>query len=107
MTLTVAHLTTTVLNVVDRHYSGTASGINNAVSRTAGLLAIAIMGLVMLHVFSGSLTQQLATLPVPPGVRQAIEAQSGNLSGIKLPQEVSGSTRALLQHAIDQAFVDG
>lgn len=107
MSVTVAPLTTTVMNAVDLHAAGTASGINNAVSRTAGLMAIAVMGLVMLSVFKNSLVQQLAALPLPADLRRTVEAQSGSLAGITLPRYVSNSTQALLQHAIDQSFVDG
>lgn len=107
MTVTITPLTTTVMNAVEQHYVGTASGINNAVSRSAGLMAIAVMGVVMLHVFGDNLAQQLAALPIPTSLRQAVEAQSGNLAGIKLPSGVDDATRTLLQHAIGQSFVDG
>lgn len=107
MTVTVAPLTTTVMNSVEQHTAGIASGINNAVSRTAGLMAIAVMGLVMSGVFSGSLVQQLDSLPLSASLRRTIEARSGSLAGITLPTDIGNSTRALLQHAIDQAFVNG
>ena len=107
MSVTVAPLTTTVMNAVGQQFAGTASGINNAVSRTAGLMAIAVMGLVMVRVFTSSLAGQLAAISIPANIRQAVEAQSGNLAGIKLPQGTNNAMQALLQHAIDQSFVDG
>jgi EmrB/QacA subfamily drug resistance transporter len=107
MTVTVAPLTTAVMSAVEQHYSGTASGINNAVSRTAGLIAIAVMGIVILHVFGNSLDHQLTLQDIPVAIRQAVEAQSGRLAGITIPQSINGPVRVLLKQAIDQSFVNG
>jgi len=46
MTMSLAHLTGRVMNAVSDNESGTASGVNNAVSRLAALLAIAVFGLI-------------------------------------------------------------
>jgi MFS family permease len=105
MTVTVAPLTTAVMGAVDQRHAGIASGINNAVSRTAGLLAIAVFGIVALAVFSNSLESQLATLHLSPGVQQLIEVQRTRLAGITIPTSVSAETQAALKRAIDESFV--
>ena len=105
MTITVAPLTTTVMGAVEQRHAGIASGINNAVSRTAGLLAIAVFGIVALAVFTSSLESHLATLHLAPGVSHLIDAQRTRLAGITIPPNVSGETQAALKRAIDESFV--
>jgi hypothetical protein len=105
MTITVAPLTTAVMGAVEQRHAGIASGINNAVSRTAGLLAIAVFGIVALSVFTSSLESHLAALHLSPGVQQLIEVQRTRLAGITIPTRVSGEVQAALKRAIDESFV--
>jgi MFS family permease len=105
MALTVAPLTTTVMGAVDQRHAGIASGINNSVSRAAGLLAIAVLGIVALGVFSGSLDSRLAPLQLSPQLHHIIDTQRIRLAAIQIPSDVPAATRAALKNAIDQAFV--
>src|SRR5437660_1809734 len=89
MSITVSPLTTTVMGAVDQRHAGIASGINNAVSRTAGLLAIAVLGIVVVSVFTSSLDSHLATLHLSPAMQHLIEMQRIKLAGIDLPMHVS------------------
>jgi len=105
MTVTVAPLTTAVMGAVEQSHVGIASGINNAVSRTAGLLSIAILGIVALSAFNVSLDSHLATLHLAPGVQHIIDVQRVKLAGITIPTSVSGEMQVALKRAVDEAFV--
>lgn len=100
MSIVVAPLTTTVMNALDPSLAGTASGVNNAVSRAAGLLAIAVFGVVMTHVFDTTLSHQLAALRLDDATARQIMAQKAKLAGIMVND---GGAR----HAIGEAFVAG
>src|SRR5438552_7533686 len=67
MAVTVAPLTTTVMGAVDSRHAGVASGVNNAVSRIAGLLAIAVFGVVLARTFEARVAPRLDRLGLTPG----------------------------------------
>jgi EmrB/QacA subfamily drug resistance transporter len=106
MALTIAPLTTTVLNAVEPSRAGLASGINNAVSRVAGLIAIAGLGVVMLDIFGHRLHARLSGLSLPPGLQAAIEAQRTRLGAIEIPPGMPADLRAAAAAAVREAFVD-
>jgi hypothetical protein len=107
MAITVAPLTTTVLGAVDDRYAGIASGINNAVSRIAGLLSIAILSIFVVRTFNNTLDIRIATLHVSPAVRHALDAQRNMLVGAQIPARVQGTMRRAVQQAINESFVAG
>ena len=107
MTITIAPLTTTVMGAVEDRYSGSASGINNAVARVAGLLAVAVFGLFVSATFVNNFGTQLAALHLAPSVTQQLLAQQGRLVGIVIPNSVQGATRDAIKHAIDLSFLNG
>ena len=73
LSATVAPLTATVLDSVDEHRVGIASGVNNGVSRVAGLLAIAVLGAVISASFGAKLDDQLGTAPLSGAAATAVE----------------------------------
>jgi hypothetical protein len=107
MAITVAPLTTVVMNSVSQNRAGVASGVNNAVARTAGLMAIAVFGIVMLHVFKDQLNRRLADSNLPPSTAQSVREQSNKLAAIKIPKTDEENTRQQLGRAIDESFVSG
>jgi hypothetical protein len=88
------------MNSVDEQHAGIASGINNAVSRVAGLLAIAVFGLVMYQVFNPALDRGYDRLKVSQETRRQIDAQRPSLAAAKT-EDAAG------RRAIQDAFVSG
>lgn len=107
MATSVAPLTTTVMNAVKENRAGIASGINNAVSRTAGLLAVAVLGLFMLHTFNHSLDRRLSNLEITPEAQRSLNDQRVKLAGAKVPDNFDSEKRMMLKQAIGESFVSG
>ena len=106
MGITVAPLSTAVMSSVATHFAGTASGINNAVSRTAGVLVIAVVGAVALLLFSGALQARTSALDISGAARTALAAEASRLGAASVPAEVTPENTAVVQSAIRLAFVD-
>jgi MFS family permease len=107
MTVTIAPLTTTVMNSVERASAGTASGVNNAVSRAAGLLAVAVFGALMAALFEPRLRQALAAAGLPEDVVRAVWEQRDKLGAIRAPAELGAEVARAVHAAGAVAFVAG
>jgi EmrB/QacA subfamily drug resistance transporter len=107
MTVTVAPLTTTVMNAVPVDHSGVASGINNAVSRTAGLLALAVMSVIMLQVFDRELGRRLVNEHVSPSVGASLQEQRLKLGAAEAPPGASAEERTVAERIVAESFVAG
>ena len=106
MTISVAPLTTTVMNAVDERRAGVASGVNNAASRIAGLLAVAVLTVTAIEVYGPALAHRLDALPLAPQVAQALLAARQDLAGTPVPQGLAPALAEQARAAIDAAFVD-
>ncbi|HET8826117.1 MAG TPA: MFS transporter, partial [Terriglobales bacterium] len=100
MAVSVAPLTTTVMASVSQNRAGAASGVNNAVSRIAGLLAVAVLGFVLITTFNRDLDKRLDHLSVSSELRRKIDSQRSKLAAIQ-------TTDANARRAIGESFVAG
>jgi EmrB/QacA subfamily drug resistance transporter len=107
MAVTVAPLTTVVMNSVAQRHAGTASGINNALARVAGVLAIAIFGTVMVKNFDSHLGKNLTNLMLPQNIVTDVRSREAELAGLELPEGLDAHTVEAIRHAIAESFVSG
>jgi len=105
MAVSVAPLTTVVMESVDEDRVGTASGINNAVARVAGLLAIAIIGVVMVAAFGNQLNRRLASVLMPAKVQTELQSNVSRLAALTVPAGVGPATSSVVESAIQASFV--
>jgi len=101
---TVAPLTATVLSDADESNAGIASGINNAIARVAGLLAIAAVGAVISAQFTDTLNQQLGKRPLSAQARAAVaRARTQTLARVA-PSTAGPQVSLAVQSASVEAF---
>lgn len=106
MGITVAPLSTSVMNSAPSDSSGTASGINNAVSRTAGVLAVAIFSALAVGIFSNALVSAAAPLNLDAASLDALQAQAPRLADAAVPESVPTVLQGAADLAIRGAFVE-
>jgi MFS family permease len=106
MGITVAPLTTAVMSSAPSEHSGLASGVNNAVTRSAQVLALAILGAVAIFTFSSALQSRAATLPLSPQQRSTLAADAGKLGETPPPPGLDKQAASQVTTAVQETFVN-
>jgi hypothetical protein len=105
---TVAPLTATVLDSVEERHVGIASGVNNGISRVAGLLAIAVLGAVISASFGSALDDRLGEGPLGAAAAGAVARAKEQPLAVptvgKLSDSEAGRVRAASAQASTSAF---
>ena len=105
MSFTVAPLTAAVMGSVSDHFSGVASGVNNALTRIANVFANAIFGALAVLFFAGALQGEIKAVPLSTKDRQEVMAQAADLGNAKVPASISGDDKAKIEKAYHSGFI--
>jgi hypothetical protein len=107
MAVSVAPLTTTVMNAVDPQHTGIASGVNDAVATIASLLAVAIFGAVALQISAGALDRELATAALSAPARAALTGAKGTFVTEPALGSLQSADREIAAALIRQSLATG
>jgi len=105
MSFTVAPLTAAVMGSVSDHFSGTASGVNNATSRIANVFANAILGALAVLFFTGALQQDIQHIPLNEKQKQVVMAQATNLGDAKVPAGFNDHDQQIIKKLYRDGFI--
>jgi hypothetical protein len=106
MVVTVAPLTTTVIEAVPAHRTGMAAGINNAVSSLANLLAVAVLGALALGIYDHVLDRKLAADGLSAKVQQAVGIARQQFVTTPALSTVQGNDRVVAETIVKGALAE-
>jgi EmrB/QacA subfamily drug resistance transporter len=106
MSVTVAPLTAAVMGSVSDHFSGTASGVNNAMSRISGVFANAIFGALAVLFFAGALQGEIKGMRLNPQQKQTVTEQVVNLGNAQAPANITIKDKAQIEKAYHTSFIN-
>ena len=105
MAVSVAPLTTAVMQSGGEQHSGVASGVNNATARVAGMLAVALLGALAVGAFRTTLDTRLARAQVPTEMRTLLRAEAAKLAQAKVPAMRDELERQAVTRMLHESFV--
>ncbi len=105
MSFTVAPLTAAVMGSVSDHFSGTASGVNNALTRISNVFANAIFGALAVLFFAGALQDHIKTIPLDTKSKQTVIAEAVNLGNAKVPRGIDLKDKNTIDKAYHESFI--
>ncbi|HKW45188.1 MAG TPA: MFS transporter [Candidatus Eremiobacteraceae bacterium] len=109
MGVTVAPLTAAVMDAVDERRLGLASAVNNAVSRTGGLIAVAAMSAIVVAIYGAQFDRSLAALRGshwPGTVIQEARSSRDAMAAAPIPRDAHGTMAGVIRQAMNRSFVD-
>jgi EmrB/QacA subfamily drug resistance transporter len=105
MAITVAPLTTAVVNGVTERQIGMASGVNNAVASIASLLFVAVLGTIALSSFGRSLDRQLVATKASGEVRAVVASSRAAFATPSMPKNMSAEDRDTTRRMITDSYI--
>ncbi len=88
------------------HYSGTASGVNNAISRIANVFANAIIGALAILFFTGFLNNRMKEISLNEEIKKQVVAQAANLGDAKVPSIINGENKIKIEQDYKEGFIN-
>jgi EmrB/QacA subfamily drug resistance transporter len=107
MAISVAPLTTTVMNAVETRHAGTASGVNNAVARVGGVLAIALFGVLVFGRFRAELAARVARVSAEPAAEAFVADAGARIAAAPVPASLPSPVVTALTTAVRESFTAG
>ena len=93
------------MGALPNHYSGTASGINNAVTRISNVFSNAVVGALAVLFFAAFLTSEVNQISLKENVKTQVIQQAANLGDAEVPANVSSENNKEVEHLYREGFI--